>query len=1211
MADTKFTPSQAAAIEAESGTILVAAAAGSGKTRVLTERVVRKLTGENAVDPASLLIVTFTKAAAGEMRERIIKAINKLMLVPGSDTDALARVLSRVGTMKICTMDSFCMDLVKTNFNRLGIDADVNVMDEGEEQALADRVLADVIEDMLETRPDTFTLLTEMFSKTGDDRGLSEVIKKLSKNSMSAPDPTAWLKGLSGEYECTDIDCRWTRELMRDTIEMCDYILAFTADFEKSTEEIDEKNALEREIKANKFSFARKTVGELRDALEAALGHHFTAEEWNSFIGYFTLLRETFADYKSRTGNRPRLTVLKDAIMKNFADKAEEIFAITAENHREDVTVFLPVVEALTEETINFNARLLEAKEKQHAYSFNDILHYALRLVYDPESTDEKTDFARELSREFSEIMIDEYQDTNYAQDKLFCCLSGGQGKKNMFMVGDVKQSIYGFRLADPKVFMDRCDSYPDYDGIRDESKILLRENFRCRKGIVEGVNHIFERLMHREFGGIEYDESAKLVYGATRYEQCVDKKSPDVNFRMILTEKGAVREEAEFIAKDILRKMKTEVVCDVDNLTTRPPRQSDFAIIMRSPSEKPAEYMRVFREYGLNLIAGKKTELYETAEVRLMLALIKAIDNPTDNVAMAAVMMSEFFGFLPDDLAIIRMFQKKSGQGRRSICSGVLAMTGESAEEYGNIPAKCRNLEDRLSYYRTLSQGMKTDELIRQIDRDFLFADMLSGGDESGIRHNNILLLAETAEAAASRGMKTTTAFIRYFDALEKYEVKTPGASSTSDGDCVKLISAHGSKGLEYPFVYVANTSGEFNKKDAGRSPVITSTGIGFRRRNSELLQLYPTLPFLATKARCLREELSEEMRIFYVALTRAREGLTIVCAKEVTNDRTDTTAMVEEIYKDLPCNGAITTAFLRNSSNPGVWFTAVFGEKLRCDASAPLLMNEGRMTVASCDCTRDAEDYIPETEAERVYSEEFLEKKAKALEAIRKSADRSLPYREVASMLSKYTASSADGMVFSKEKFTRAKPRFTEKDRKLTGAEKGTATHIFMECCDFGAVRADFEAELERIVSLGRLSPIQAQSLNRDAIICFANSDIVKEIEAADEVYREKRFAVMMDLSEFDKDVPAQYAKEKTELIGQLDLLYVKGDEAHIVDYKTDRIKSITELTDRYSEQMRLYINAVDMAMERKVKDCILYSLELKQFITIKAEDVLKKAE
>lgn len=1171
MGRENFTQDQLLAADAETGTILVAAAAGSGKTTVLVDRIIRKLTCENAVAPESLLVVTFTNAAAAEMKARVFKGLSDMIKAHPDRRAELTKIQSKLPSMNSSTTDAFCLKLVKANFHLLDIDAEINILDNGEATILKNKTAEEVVETMLRERPEDFQLLSENFAKTGNDIKVTETIIKLSDKSMSYPEPEKWINSLSESYKNKDINCEWTRTILDQAKNQAGYYLSMLEEAERLLYGVSDQKAKDFMERISPL------MEELKSFIAISAEYDWDAAtiQLNKVLEAASITSPSMGKDEGKCGERIK-AILKYIKQDQIKKKLPKLFCATAAEHAEDMEALYPAVKCMTDAVLDFNDRLLEIKKKKHCYEFSDIMHFALDLLYDSERENHKTDFAEEMSREFSEIFVDEYQDTNAAQDALFRCLS--RNGENLFMVGDVKQSIYRFRLADPTVFMNKCDSFPMWDGKAKASKILFRENFRCRKGIVDGVNYLFENMMSRELGDIDYDDDAKLRYGAKYYDEKSDKKSPDVVFRFLSSHKQKHTEtEAAWIAEDIKRRMESDFVLTQNGI--RKPKASDFAIIMRV-EKVGATYKKIFEEHGLSLVTKKAEKLYEFAEVKLLLAFLKTIDNPADDVAITSIMLSPFFGFTPDELAGLKIAERAEGRYKSSVYSSAVRAADAGDE-------KCRAFIEKLGFFRNLAQGESCPELLRDIDAEFRYSDTVLAMKNGEIRRNNIMLLIDTASAAAGRGMGDTGSFIRYMDGLIENKADITSAASAGGDGSVKLITAHASKGLEYPFVYLAGFC-DFNSDDYIYSPVFGTDSIGIKRRETSKLKRYNTIPFIASQISVKKASLSEEMRIYYVALTRAKENLIIVCSHEETENEPTAREKVNTIRNMLPENNKIPPEFLYNQSTPKNWFIAgLTGADLPAGIEVQI------------------DDVLPEEteEAEGKETQVLPAPDEKLLEEIRKSAAFTYKYAPVASLLSKYTASSADEKGFDSYRFGKSKPQFLNEDGKLSGAEKGTATHKYMEYCDFDAAAEDIEADIERVVALGKLSRQQAESLDRGAIADFIASPVMARIKAAGEnVFREKRFSVIMPLSEFEKDVPEEFADENTVLIGQIDLLFIENGEAVIVDYKTDNVKDASVLADTYREQMELYIKAVDMSMELKVKECVLYSLKTHEFVRVK---------
>lgn len=1165
MAERIWTAAQKNAIEASSGTILVSAAAGSGKTSVLVERIVRMITdSENPVSPDSLLVVTFTNAAAAEMRSRIYKRISSdESLLKGKRNERIS-LLSKLGEMNVCTMDSFCMKLVKENFHILGIEADFRMLEAGENEELKYNAAVKVLERRFVQQTESFEPLAKMFQSGKNDRQFIETVIRLSDFSMSEADPSEWLNGVLKQFErCTAEKSVWGAKILGEVLsdlEFCVYL------FECALDDIREDEELGKVYTAH---FSNE-----RDMLKSAL-EKIKQVPWNEKIQLIAHLEDTL---HSKPHNLPRVpkgyadnpsklsAAAKRDKAKGIIKKAREYFNITEEENAEDINIVAAAAKELTETVNEYNNELLSMKKELSAFDFSDIAHFALQLLHDKDAADGKTHLARELSEKFSEILIDEYQDTNRAQDELFRSVS--KDSNNMFFVGDVKQSIYRFRLASPEIFIEKSDEFPYYDGNEVRSKIILGENFRSRKGILEAVNFVFSSLMSKECGEIEYNDDEKLNFPASGkvFDEC------EVSLAVLASpETELYVTEAEYIAGTI----KSMIDKGTETSPGKRAEYSDFCILMRSPSGIAKTYIKALRKRGIPVASDVSQSFFETPEIKTVMSYLRSIDNPGRDTDLLAVMLSPLFGFTADDAARLRLLYGR----KASLYSCVL----RGAQDNN---AKCRLLSERIDYYKHLAACSDAGNVLREIYSDTAFDSIVSAMNDGETRKKNLKLLLEKAENGGDM-FSNLSSFVRYTQRLRDSATDI-GASVGANG--VRIMSMHKSKGLEFPFVFIAGTSKKFNKSDASSSLVINhELGFGMKRREPENIRNFDTLSSVAVRQEINRNLMSEELRVYYVALTRAKQKLFIPLTF-----RNPAKKISETEYILSNCD-KISPYLVKHAVNASDWFLYAFLKHpdLNCIRSRlPDMLPKGIIEAVyysepvCCD-----EEFIEKENA--VYDEELLR-------VISDKASFRYKYADISSALSKHTASSMNDEHFDPVSFGKAVPAFMF-SKSFSPSDIGTFTHRFLQYCDFSRCKENIAPECERLIKEGRFTEEQMAVIDTQAISVFVNSDIMKRVALADAVYREKQFTMAKSLCDIDKRIPPEFSDEKTVIIGKIDLVFTESDGAVIVDYKTDNIDDISVLVDRYRRQMELYSEALSKSMGLKVKECILYSLKLRKSISL----------
>nr|MCR5484655.1 helicase-exonuclease AddAB subunit AddA [Clostridiales bacterium] len=839
-----WTREQEQAISSRNGTVLVSAAAGSGKTAVLVERVIARLTdSENECAADSLLIVTFTNAATAQMRERISNALaEKIRLEP--DNRYLLRQQMLLPFAKICTIDSFCGELVRENFHKLSIDPDYKILDSGEKAIMKEEAAADTLEALYEENSPEFTDLVELFFVGRDDRELVETIFKLSDWADAYPFPDEWLSGLSKPFCETCADAKetvWGKVIVscvREAVEHC----------KETTSELIERAALDEAVQ-KAYGPALNDDISLYDGLLKALDE----KTWDGIRDAFmSISYKRFGSIKGDQYSpiKDKVSGARDKMKKIIKEKMVPLMCVGSPENAEDMAYAAPIVKKLSDTVLMFRKRLLELKTEANAYDFSDISAFALKLLIDRGEDGEirQTDIAKELSGRFTEILVDEFQDINEAQDMLFRALS--KDGKNLFMVGDVKQSIYGFRQAMPEVFLEKKSSMPRYTDGNYPGYITLGKNFRSRLGVTQAVNFIFNTVMSESVGGVNYRDGEELICGASYSE----KEEADAEIHLLEVGEGEkkdkIRVEAEYIAQ-LIRKMISSGFTVKKGDKEVKASYKDFCVLIRSGKDRMAEITETLLKCGVPAYADTSGGFFGTPEISFMLSLLRVIDNPAQDVPLTAVMLSPSFGFTPDELAEIRL----SGGKKTNFYSCVLS--------YSEKDEKCRRFVERIRGYRRVSAMLSAGELVRRLLSDTGYL-AIAGAMKSGERRRaNLLKFRELAVKYENAGYIGLSGFIRFIDKLGEAKEDVDSVSPLSDAaDVVRVMTIHRSKGLEFPVCIVANCSGKFNLQDVNKNYVLSREyGIGIMRRDQNKFLKYTTLSKNAVSLMAARNLKSEEM--------------------------------------------------------------------------------------------------------------------------------------------------------------------------------------------------------------------------------------------------------------------------------------------------------------------------------------------------------------
>ena len=1180
----QWTPEQQQCIDARGGTVLVSAAAGSGKTSVLVERVIRRITdSDHPVDADRLLVVTFTKAAAAEMKQRLSAALSQ-KIAEEPHNRRLQRQQMLLPRAHISTVHSFCSALLRDNFHLLDISPQFKVAEEADIRLLQQEALTEVLETCYAAREPAFLNLAALLSSGRDDRGLSEAVLRLYEFIQSHPFPDDWLRAQEELYAADGPieDTRWGQIVRQYVAATLDHGVAM---LRKAW-----SLALSEDQMAKAYGDTLLSDCRLLEDTAAA----FREAGWDDGIA---LLRGISFGRLGILRNYPdelfkkRVTGLRDDVKKQV-QALPELFCGTDAQCREDIAALRGSVTALCDLTRQFGRAFEEKKAARHWVDFNDLEHLTLRLLLERQEDGrvERTPLARELADYYEEVLVDEYQDTNAAQDALFSAIS--REERNLFLVGDVKQSIYGFRQAMPDIFIGRQKAYGDYDGTHFPAAITLGHNFRSRETVTDSVNFVFSQLMSEEWGGLTYDEHHALIPAASYPE----KEGFETAFYIIddtsrddLDTKDAA--EARLIAARIREWMETMTITDKGE--SRPARYGDFCILLRSKSGHASVYVDELTRCGIPAWTASSGGFFGAPEVAAALSLLRLIDNPMQDVPLLAVMLSPVGGFIPDDLAAIRT-------GRLSVPLYV-ALRAFARTESGALAERCRAFLNQMEGYRRLAASLPADQLIHRLLTDTGLAACFSVRSHSEQRVANLRLLHEYARRFEQGQFRGLSAFIRYIDRLEDRQMDLSPASTLSEhADVVRVISIHHSKGLEFPVVFLAGLGHQFNQESTkGVLLMQAEQGIGLVRRDPDTRKQYNTLPRQAVALSIRQAERAEELRVLYVAMTRAREKLCLVMTSRDPVSRLTrlTSALGNEAT--LPAHTLLTAASmgdwlmmaaLRHPS--GGFFRKLAGEE---GLSALPAATKWQMEICPTPPPVEAAETLPDIPADPAWVEQITQR-----------IDYQYPYAELTDIPSKLAASALSHKAMAVDHVAEQRPAFWER-QPLSAAQRGTAMHTFMEHADFMRAREDIRREADRLLTRGVLSEDQRRSLNLSHLSSFFDSALCARMLRSPQWLREQHFTIDMPLSFFGYDVPPDGEGERIVVQGIADSVFLENGGWVIVDYKTDSVSSDEELVDRYYEQLRIYKSALAQTLSRPVRECWLYSFALNR--AIRCGDISRK--
>ena len=1177
-----WTTDQRHAIECRKGSVLVSAAAGSGKTAVLVERVIRRLTDkDNPCSAEDLLIVTFTRAATAQMREKIGAAILKRLSEDPTDRH-LRRQYMLLPFAKICTIDSFCNDLVRENFHALGISPDYSLLDNETPVIMKKHDCAAMLERAYEEDSDgRFSELSDMMSSGSSDEDFAKLIIKMYDISTAYPFPDLWLDSLIGEYSQPDINkSRWGGIIKKYVCDMLDYCVSSSRDM---------MTAMESDpIVADAYGAAVQNdinmYAELREKINSDWDE---ALEAFKTVKYMSLGRVP-KGYESATKNVVTTARKK---LKDLLKKVPGIMCVSSEEHADDMRLLRDPVTKLIELVKQFGREYSAEKDKMNSADFSDILHRALNLlaVSDGSGGYIKTDLARELSSHYVEILVDEYQDINEAQDMIFRAISADEN--NLFTVGDVKQSIYRFRQAMPEIFLRRRSTTHSFESGKYPMGITLGSNFRSRVGVTSCVNYIFRQLMSTEAGELEYDDSEALN-AAAKYPE---RDTPDCELHVV-TDKGnradTLEAQARYVARYIDRTVREGKMLVTKGGALHPASYGDFCILLRTAKNVSSVYANALSERGIPVFSPETGGFFEAAEISFILSLLRVLDNPVQDIPLAAVMLSPLFGFSAGELADIRASAKERLEAGETepLYRSVTASADEGSKKAAAFLIKIESL-------RRLSLTLSAGELVHRVCEETGFDAIVGAMPDGERRRLNIGLLCDYAEKYEAAGNLGLSGFIRFIDKVARTSGDLATAARPSENaDIVRIMTVHQSKGLEFPICILADMQHAFNERDNTESVLISSSaGLGMKRRTEDGISVYDTASRRATVITSERMGRSEEMRVLYVALTRAKENLVMVTS--VPNPEKGLAKVAVECGIGERAN---PFAVLRMNNFSDLVLTALMrhpaADELRklSGVDVPIFLSEKdrfKLKVV----VSDSESFMTESA-----NEQKIAAKPVFFNEVQARLDYSDPRSVLSSVPAKRAASDGSERGINREYFASSRPAFMSSGG-LTPAQRGTATHKFMQFSDYSAARANIESELARLVDGGFLSEDEGKAVNIGAAKRFFMSPLAERIFASDNVMREKKFAALFPAKFFYPELTGEAAEEKIVVQGIADCVFVEDGELVIVDYKTDTGVDAEALLDRYSAQLEIYREALSQALGMPVKETLLYSFFMNSTVKV----------
>lgn len=1219
-----WTSDQWKAIWASEQDILVAAAAGSGKTAVLVNRIIYKLLSEKTnVD--ELLVVTFTNASAAEMRHRIADALESAIKDDPS-SQHLRRQLSLINRASISTLHSFCLDIIRKYYYEIDIDPGFRIADSTEAELLKDEVLDEIFEDNYGIHDnESFFRLVDAFSSDRNDIELQNIVRALHEFSSSHPYPEQWLDEMVSMYSIDE----------NTTIDTLPFMEALQ--FHINLQLSAAKDLLDEAMQLTTVPAGPAPRAEIFLLDLAIIEQLQAANEQSWSVMYDVMKTLKFATLKQVRGDAydkelaEQSKGLRDSAKKLIEGLKKELFSRKPESYLKDMKELKAYVEMLVSLVKQFKYKYGQEKREKGIVDFSDLEHYCLEILTDSEHDGEikPSRVALAYRKQFQEVLVDEYQDTNLVQETILNLVSKEvEAEGNMFMVGDVKQSIYRFRLAEPNLFLGKYVRFK-HDGSDGGLRIDLNRNFRSRKEILDGTNYLFKQLMGVNVGEIEYDEDAELKKGAPYPE--VESYPIDVCFIDQHKENSTsndeeaegfeaedletVHLEARLLAKQIKEMINEKrIITDLKTGMKRPITYRDIVILMRSMTWTP-EIMEEFKKQGIPVYGNLSSGYFEATEVAIMMSLLKVIDNPLQDIPLASVLRSPIVGLHEEQLAQIKI--SKSNATYYEALQG-FCYKGES-EENCSYFHQVKDFFDKLIQWRELARQKSLSDLIWQLYRDTKFYDFVGGMPGGKQRQANLRALFDRARQYEESSFRGLFRFLRFIERMQDRGDDLAAARALSEQeDVVRIMTIHSSKGLEFPVVFIAGLSRQFNMMDLRKSYLLDKEyGFACKYTNADLRITYPSLPQIAFKKKKQLEMIAEEMRVLYVALTRAKEKLVLIGTlkdAEIYFKKWSKTAEYDEwLLKDYVRAAAksysdwIGPALARHHHNRDIYEHNHENDELSQHSSA---WNMKVIDASLLQQEESVEEQVENMVMDQIKDLRPIEIDAQYTSQIADQLNWSYEHQSAVKHFSKQSVTELkrqkevleqenSNTLINARKSIHDRPAFMQ-EKKMTPAEKGTIMHLVMQQMNVNEkmTQESLEQLKFELVQKEFLTEEQTVGFNSEEIIRFSNSSIAERMRNAHTLYREIPFSMAIPASEAYSDWEG--GEEKVLIQGVIDCLFADEQGFVLLDYKTDRItdrfkngfaEAKPVLANRYKVQIELYTKAIENILKVKVKQKYLY--------------------
>ena len=1252
MGETKWTDEQLSAIKTRNCNLLVAAAAGSGKTAVLVERIIRIITNkDNPVDIDKLLVVTFTNAAAAEMRERIAAAISKALDKEPTSKN-LQKQLTLLNRANITTMHSFCLDVIKNNFHKIDLDPSFRIGDQTEGILIKDEVIETLFEEKYDQEDTEFTSLVEAFSTYKNDDNLKELIINMYNFIMSGPWPENWLKENAEAFNIETMEklnnSKWVLVLKNSIkVEIEGYIKML----EKAIEIINLTDGLEPYLET--FSNELYSIKNAYNSIDCGLDDIYSSLCSISFGRLKSIKKDKVSDENAQN----TVKSIRDDIKKKISELINNTFSVTPEEMLINIKGAYPTIKKLTEIVLEFGEKFSQKKKEKNILDFNDLEHLCLKILSDKDENGNiiPSKTAIEFKNLFDEVLVDEYQDSNNVQETIIELVSRRKDEfPNVFMVGDVKQSIYRFRQAKPELFMEKYINYTLEES--NNRKIQLYKNFRSRKEVIDGVNYIFKEIMSETVGELEYTDEEALNLGAS-YENSEDENvilgGPiEVNIieksieeshlnKEKLDEEDFENEEIEgvnlegkIVAKRIKELMTTTgnnvfKVLDKETGEYRPIKYKDIVILLRATKNWSESLLDELGQEGIPAYADTGSGYFESIEIRTIMSLLRVIDNPMQDVPVIAVLKSPIMGFSAEDLSIIRLKNKEKYfyENIADIAEGNICDISEE------LITRCRGFLEKLEIWRNKAIYMPIDEFIWYLYMDTAYYGYVGAMPNGVLRQANLKILFQRAKQFEQTSFKGLFNFINFINKLTKSSGDMGSAKILGENeDVVRIMSIHKSKGLEFPVVFLCGTGKQFNLMDLNKN-ILYHDELGFGPDFVDLEKRVSigTIAKEAIKKKMKLETLSEEVRILYVACTRAKEKLIITgtvnniqksIEKWVSSASLDYNLILpSEILKGKSYLDWIGMSLCQHNDGKVLREKIAVSNEISKDDNSKWdikLWKRSDIVVNNEDGKLEEEKEVKLSILEEEYDKDVYGEVDKRLsykyplkESTKLKSNISVSdlKKRNAEFIDQNVESINIEEVESKNKRTIITPKFLQEEKGLTAAEKGTAVHFVMKKIDLDKVSSihEIKDQIQYLYENDFILEEEMKAVNPSKILNFFKSDLGKMMtelhKEGKKIYRELPFYTEISSVNIDNTLSEEYENEKVRLQGIIDCFFEYNGESILLDYKTDYVSkdNEAELQKKYIKQLDYYSDAVFKITGKKVSKRYLYSFYLEKVIEI----------